>query len=85
MKERLNDPAFYEKWSPCSTSHQVCRRGPRITQYLKRIAELAKQVSAGVADDTPEALKASPGLRAIYNNLKTATRRGGNRELPDFP
>jgi type I restriction enzyme R subunit len=39
-------------------------------EYLKRIAALAKQVEAGQADDTPEARKNSPALRAIYNNLK---------------
>ncbi len=38
--------------------------------YLQRIAALAKQVEAGQADDTPEALKKSPALRALYNNLK---------------
>ena len=38
--------------------------------YLKRIAALAKQVEAGQAEDTPEALKKSPALRALYNNLK---------------
>jgi type I restriction enzyme R subunit len=39
-------------------------------QYLKRIAELAKRVEAGQAEDTPEPLKKSPALRALYNNLK---------------
>src|SRR5262245_45049429 len=39
--------------------------------YLQRIAALAQQVEAGQADDTPEALKKSPALRALYNNLKT--------------
>jgi len=38
--------------------------------YLKRIAALARQVEAGHVDDTPEALKQSPALRALYNNLK---------------
>jgi type I restriction enzyme R subunit len=76
MTERLNDPAFYEKMSALLDEVIKFRkaRAEEYEQYLKRIAELAKQVSAGVADDTPEALKASPGLRAIYNNLKTATR-----------
>ena len=39
-------------------------------EYLKRIAKLAKQVQSGQAEDTPEALKNSPGLRALYNNLQ---------------
>jgi type I restriction enzyme R subunit len=38
-------------------------------EYLKNIAILAKQVQSGQADNTPEVLKNSPGLRAIYNNL----------------
>ena len=31
-------------------------------EYLKRIAELAKRVEAGQAEDTPEQLKNSPAL-----------------------
>ena len=38
-------------------------------EYLKRIGDLAKKVEAGVSDDTPEPLKKSPALRALYNNL----------------
>ena len=37
-------------------------------EYLKRIAELAKKVEAGQAEETPEGLN-TPGKRAIYNNL----------------
>ena len=37
-------------------------------EYLKRIAELAKKVEAGQAEETPEALN-TPGKRALYNNL----------------
>jgi len=33
---------------------------------------LARRVEAGLADDTPEQLKSSPALRALYNNLKKA-------------
>src|SRR5206468_12948230 len=40
--------------------------------HLKRIAELAKRVEAGLAEDTPAQLKSSPALRALYNNLKKA-------------
>ena len=38
-------------------------------KYLNRVAELAQQVWAGHAEDTPEPLKKSPALRALYNNL----------------
>jgi len=41
-------------------------------EYLKRIADLAKKVEAGLAEDTPEQLKSSPARRALYNNLKKA-------------
>ncbi|HKH43715.1 MAG TPA: restriction endonuclease subunit R, partial [Thermoanaerobaculia bacterium] len=38
-------------------------------EYLKRIGEVARKVQAGQADDTPEPLKNSPALRALYNYL----------------
>jgi type I restriction enzyme R subunit len=38
-------------------------------EYLKRIAELAKRVQAGQAEDTPAQLN-TPGRRALYNNLR---------------
>jgi type I restriction enzyme, R subunit len=37
-------------------------------EYLKRIAELAKKVDMGHADDMPEQVN-TPGRRALYNNL----------------
>ena len=37
-------------------------------EYLKRIAELAKRVEAGQAEETPKTLH-TPGRRALYNNL----------------
>jgi type I restriction enzyme R subunit len=76
MKERLNDPAFFEKMS--ALLDEVIRfrkeRADEYEEYLKWIGKVAKQVHAGVADDMPEALKSSAGLRAIYNNLKTRPR-----------
>ena len=41
-------------------------------EYLRRIARLVRQVEEGLAEDTPEELKKSPALRALYNNLKMA-------------
>ena len=72
IKEHLNDPAYYEKMSALLDEIIAARKAKAIEyeEYLKRIAELAKQVEAGQADDTPEALKNSPALRALYNNLK---------------
>ena len=42
-------------------------------EYLKRIADLATHVQTGQADDTPTQLN-TPGLRALYNNLKPFVR-----------
>ncbi len=72
IKEHLNDPAYYETMSALLDEIIAARKAKAIEyeQYLKRIAELAKQVDAGQAEDTPEPLKKSPALRALYNNLK---------------
>jgi len=72
IKEHLNDPAYYEKMSALLAEIIEARRTKAIAyeEYLKRIAALAKHVEAGHADDTPEQLKKSPALRALYNNLK---------------
>jgi len=72
IKEHLNDPAYYETMSALLDEIIAARKTKAIEyeQYLKRIAELAKQVDAGQAEDTPEPLKKSPALRALYNNLK---------------
>lgn len=72
LKEHLNDPAYYEKMSALLDEIIAARKARAIEyeDYLQRIATLAKQVEAGQADDTPEALKKSPALRALYNNLK---------------
>jgi type I restriction enzyme R subunit len=72
IKEHLSDPAYYEKMSALLDEIIAARRAKAIEyeEYLQRIAELARRVEAGVADDTPEPLKRSPALRALYNNLK---------------
>ena len=74
IKEHLNDPAYYEKMSALLDEIIAARKAKAIEyeEYLKRIAELAKRVEAGQAEDTPEQLEHSPGKRALYNNLKTA-------------
>lgn len=72
IKEHLNDPAYYETMSALLDEIIAARKAKAIEyeDYLKRIAGLAKQVGAGQAEDTPEPLKKSPALRALYNNLK---------------
>lgn len=70
IKEHLNDPAYYEKMSALLDEIIAARKAKAIEyeEYLKRIAELAKKVEAGQAEDTPEQLD-TPGKRALYNNL----------------
>jgi type I restriction enzyme R subunit len=69
-REHLNDPAYYEKMSELLDEIIAARKAKAIEyeEYLKRIADLAKKVEAGQADETPEMLN-TPGKRALYNNL----------------
>ncbi|MDP2177386.1 type I restriction endonuclease subunit R [Methylicorpusculum sp.] len=71
IKEHLTDPEFYEKMSALLDEIIATRKAKAIEyeDFLKRIAELAKQVQAGKGDDTPERLDTS-GKRALYNTLK---------------
>lgn len=75
IKEHLNDPAFYEKMSALLDEIIGLRKSKAIEyeEYLNHIAELAKRVAIGHAEDTPEKLN-TPGKRALWNNL-------GNDEL----
>jgi type I restriction enzyme R subunit len=70
VKERLNDPAFYDKMSALLTEILADLKALRIDyeEFLKRIANLAKHVQAGKTDGTPEKLN-TPGKRVLYNNL----------------
>jgi type I restriction enzyme, R subunit len=70
IKEHLNDPAFYDRMSVLLKEILDDLRALRIDyeQFLKRVADVAKQVQAGKADNTPANLN-SPGKRALYNNL----------------
>lgn len=72
IKEHLNDPAFYDTMSALLNEVIADLKAKRISyeDFLKRMGDVAKAVQTGRADDTPEALKKSPGLRAIYNNLR---------------
>jgi type I restriction enzyme, R subunit len=71
IREHLSDPAYYEKMSTLLDEIITARKAKAIEyeEYLKRIAEVAKKVEAGQAEDTPRALN-TPGKRALYNNLK---------------
>ena len=78
LREHLHDPAFYEKMSRLLSEVLADLKAKRIDyeEFLKRVATLAGQVHAGRADDTPEPLRRSPGLRAIYNTLVAAPVTG---------
>jgi len=72
IKERLTNPAFFDKMSTLLDELIALRKAKAIEyeEYLKRVAKLAKSVGVGAAEDTPESLKKSRALRAIYDNLK---------------
>jgi type I restriction enzyme R subunit len=74
IKEHLNNPAFYDKMSALLDEIIATRKAKAVEyeEYLKRIAELAKTVEKGQADDTPEQLN-TPGRRALYDNLCSGT------------
>lgn len=70
IKEHLIDPAYFEKMSKLLEELIKERKAGAISyeEYLKRIAEIAKQANAGKNADTPKSLT-TQGLRALYNNL----------------
>ena len=70
IKEQLNDPAYYEKMSALLDEIIAARKFKAIEyeEYLRRIAELVKQVEAGYTEETPKRLD-TPAKRALYNNL----------------
>ncbi|XZE46104.1 type I restriction endonuclease subunit R [Pirellulaceae bacterium SH467] len=72
IKEHLNDPAYFEKMSTLLDEIIAARKDNAIEyeEYLKRVAELVKQVEAGHADTLPKVLN-TPGKKALYNNLKS--------------
>jgi type I restriction enzyme, R subunit len=76
IKEHLTDPAYYERMSALLDEIIALRKAMAIEyeEYLRRVAELAQRVEAGQEEDTPEPLKHSPALRALYNNLKQGDR-----------
>jgi len=70
IKEHLNDPAFYDKMSTLLVEILDDLRSQQIDyeEFLKRIADVAKRVQQGKAEDTPIALN-TPAKRALFNNL----------------
>lgn len=71
LKEQLTDPAYFAKMSALLDEIIRLRKEKAIEyeDYLARIADVAKKVSTGKADDTPTQLKTA-GQLALYNNIK---------------
>ena len=78
IKEHLNDPAYYAKMSALLDEIIAARKAKAIEyeEYLKQVAELAKRVEAGQAEDTPQQLD-TPGRRALYNLLRQGAAAEG--------
>jgi len=85
IQEHLNNPAYYDKMS--SLLDEVIKfrkeQADKYEEYLKKVADLVAKVQAGHADDTPEPLKRSPGLRAIYDNLVMPRGQSAKTNLQD--
>lgn len=81
LKEQLTDPAYFAKMSALLDEIIRLRKEKAIEyeEYLARIADLARKVSAGKADDTPAQLKTT-GQLALYNNLKDHVAAGVAQE-----
>lgn len=75
IKDQYLDPAFFEKMSKLLDELIKQRKAKALSyeEYLKEIAELAKQTNEGQSDDMPEVIN-SPGKRALYNNLEKDER-----------
>ena len=72
IKEHLNDPAFYDKMPALLDEIIADLKAQRIDYavFLKRIAELAKQVQAGKAADTPEKLNTPVSARSTTTLIR---------------
>jgi type I restriction enzyme R subunit len=89
IKEHLHDPAYYEKMSALLDEIIAARKAKAIEyeEYLKKINELARRVVKGQEEHLPDELQKSPGLRALYNNLKKpeAPANEDSENLADEP
>jgi len=88
LREHLNDPACYEKMSALLDEIIAARKAKAVEyeDYLRQVAELARKVDAGQTENTPEPLKHSPALRALYNNLgKAGDRPARTARIAEVP
>ncbi len=70
ISERAHDPAFYDRMSQLLDEIIRFRKqqADAYEEYLRRIADLARQLQQQTADTTPSELD-SPGKRALWSNL----------------
>ncbi len=70
IKDQHLDPAFFELMSKLLDELIKQRKANAISyeEYLKQIAELAKDANKGHKGDTPDNIN-TPGMRALFNNL----------------
>jgi type I restriction enzyme R subunit len=77
IRDRLTDPAYYEKMSTLLDEIIAARKARAVEyeEYLKKMGQLAKDVTKGHSDETPTQLD-TPGKRALYNNLMKPVQDG---------
>ncbi|MEI7951230.1 MAG: HsdR family type I site-specific deoxyribonuclease [Synechococcaceae cyanobacterium ELA182] len=70
ISERANDPAFYDRMSQVLDEIIRFRKqnAEAYEEYLRRVADLARQLHQQTADSTPPELD-TPGKRALWSNL----------------
>jgi type I restriction enzyme R subunit len=70
ISEQAHDPAFYDRMSQVLNEIIRSRKqhADAYEEYLRKIAELARQLHRQTADSTPDQLD-TPGKRAMWNNL----------------
>ena len=70
VNERANDPAFYDRMS--QVLDEIIRfrkqQAHAYEEYLRRVADLARQLHQRSSDSTPTELD-TPGKRALWSNL----------------
>jgi type I restriction enzyme R subunit len=70
IRQHLSDPAYFDRMSALLDEIIAARRAKAMeyAEYLNRIADLARRVGAGQAEETPASLD-TPGKRALFSNL----------------
>ena len=70
ISERANDPAFYDRMSQVLSEIINFRKqqAEAYEEYLRRVADLVRQLNQQTADTTPTELD-TPGKRALWSNL----------------